>query len=80
MFTDLDTVTFLEIGDVRRGKTANTWMSQRPDHKKRKILHRTMNMSTEFRKAIGDYLPTAQASVDHFHILQRCNQTLTSVS
>ncbi|WPR64415.1 ISL3 family transposase [Glutamicibacter protophormiae] len=79
VFTDLDTGKILDIVDGRRGATVKRWLKARPRYWRQRVQFVAIDMSSEFRKAVRETLPTAKISVDHFHVIQRANLMITQV-
>ena len=69
------------LGQVE-GRTAATvidWLTARPADWRARVRHVAIDMCTVFKSAIRQALPHAQLVVDHFHIVQLANATLTEV-
>jgi transposase len=69
------------LGQVE-GRTAQTvvdWLMQRPPCWREQVRYVAIDMCTIFKSAIRTALPHAQLVVDHFHLVQRANQTVTEV-
>jgi transposase len=69
------------LGQVE-GRTAQTvvdWLAARPQTWRDQVRHVAIDMSTVFKSAVGQALPHAQLVVDHFHVVQLANQTVTEV-
>ena len=79
MFTDLDTGAVLDVVDGRRGTAVRWWLRQRPDTWRARVQIVAIDMSSEFRAAIRDVLPTARITADHWHVMTRANHMVTQV-
>ena len=79
-FVDLSSGQGL-LGQVE-GRTAATvvdWLQARPQAWREQVRHVAIDMCTVFKSAICSALPNAQLVVDHFHVVQLANATLTEV-
>jgi len=79
VFTDLDTGKILDIVDGRRGAAVRKWLKNRPRYWRQRVQVVSIDMSSEFRKAVLETLPKAKISVDHFHVIARTNLMITHV-
>ena len=79
MFTDLDTGAVLDVVDGRRGTAGRWWLRQRPDTWRARVQIVAIDMSSEFRAAIRDVLPTARITADHRHLMTHANHLVTQV-
>ncbi|GAA0202637.1 hypothetical protein GCM10009526_26590 [Glutamicibacter creatinolyticus] len=77
VFTDLDTGKILDIVDGRRGAAVRKWLKNRPQYWRQRVQVVSIDMSSEFRKAVLETLPKAKISVDHFHVIARTNLMIT---
>ncbi|MEV5766112.1 ISL3 family transposase [Micromonospora sp. NPDC052213] len=69
------------LGQVE-GRTAATvvdWLAARPKSWREQVRFVAIDMSTVFKSAIRHALPAAQLVVDHFHVIQLANATVTEV-
>jgi transposase len=69
------------LGQVE-GRTAQTvvdWLAARPQAWRERVRHVAIDMCTVFKSAIRQALPHTQLVVDHFHVVQLANATLTEV-
>lgn len=79
-FTDLSGGQGL-FGQVE-GRTAaavTAWLDARGEEWKRQVTHVAIDMCTIFKSAVTAALPHAVLVVDHFHIVQLANNTVTEV-
>jgi transposase len=69
------------LGQVegRNAQVVIDWLEQRPAQWRAEVRFVAIDMCTIFKSAIRAALPHAQLVVDHFHIVQLANQTLTEV-
>lgn len=79
VFTDLDTGNILDIVDGRRGAAVRKWLKNRPRYWRQRVQVVSIDMSSEFRKAVLETLPKAKISMDHFHVIARTNLMITHV-
>lgn len=64
------------------GRTAQTvvdWLTERPKSWREQVRFVAIDMSTVFKSAVRQALPHAQLVVDHFHVVQLANATVTEV-
>jgi len=69
------------LGQVE-GRTAAVvidWLGQRTQAWRDAVRHVAIDMCTIFKSAVRQALPHARLVVDHFHLVQLANQTLTEV-
>ncbi|MGI5215860.1 ISL3 family transposase [Plantactinospora sp. CA-290183] len=69
------------LGQVE-GRTAQVvadWLLARPRAWRDGVRHVAIDMCTIFKSAVGQVLPHAQLVVDHFHLVQLANATVTEV-
>ena len=69
------------LGQVE-GRTAQVvidWLDARPPTWRQQVRFVAIDMCTIFKSAVRRALPQAQLVVDHFHLIQLANQTLTEV-
>jgi transposase len=69
------------LGQVE-GRTAQTvidWLHARPADWRRRVRYVAIDMCTVFKSAIRRALPHAQLVIDHFHVVQLANATVTEV-
>jgi transposase len=69
------------LGQVE-GRTAQTvidWLNERDAAWRAQIRYVAIDMCTIFKSAVTQVLPHATLVVDHFHLVQLANQTLTEV-
>jgi transposase len=69
------------LGQVegRNAQVAIDWLHARPASWRAQVRYVAIDMCTIFKSAIRTALPHAQLVVDHFHLVQLANQTLTEV-
>nr|WP_281286770.1 transposase [Catellatospora sichuanensis] len=69
------------LGQVE-GRTAQVvadWLLARPKAWRKQVRFVAIDMCTVFKSAIRQALPHAQLVVDHFHVVQLANATVTGV-
>ena len=69
------------LGQVE-GRTAQVvadWLLARPRQWREQVRYVAIDMCTIFKSAVGRVLPHAQLVVDHFHLVQLANATVTEV-
>ncbi|MEV6817010.1 ISL3 family transposase, partial [Micromonospora sp. NPDC051296] len=69
------------LGQVE-GRTAQVvadWLLARPPQWRDQVRHVAIDMCTVFKSAVARVLPHAQLVVDHFHLVQLANATVTEV-
>lgn len=69
------------LGQVegRNAQVVIDWLVQRPAVWREGVRFVAIDMCTVFKSAVRSALPHAQLVVDHFHIVQLANQTLTEI-
>ena len=55
------------------------WLDARGEEWKRQVTHVAIDMCAVFKSAVTAALPHAVLVVDHFHIVQLANNTLTEI-
>jgi transposase len=69
------------LGQVegRNAQVVIDWLHARPATWRAQVRYVAIDMCTIFKSAIRTALPDAQLVVDHFHLVQLANQTLTEI-
>ncbi|MFD0823546.1 ISL3 family transposase, partial [Micromonospora zhanjiangensis] len=69
------------LGQVegRTAKVVADWLLARPPAWRDQVRYVAIDMCTVFKSAVGQVLPHAQLVVDHFHLVQLANATVTEV-
>ena len=63
----------------RRGTAVRWWLRARPEPWRARVQIVAIDMSSEFRAAIGEVLPKARIAADHWNVMTRANQMVTQV-
>lgn len=76
---DLDTGGVIDVVDGRSSASVAQWLAAKPKWWRRRVKVVAIDPSAPFRAAARYWLPKAEVSVDHFHLVQLANDMVTAV-
>ncbi|MDQ2850217.1 MAG: ISL3 family transposase [Actinomycetota bacterium] len=77
--TDLSTGRVIGIVDGRDSAAVQSWLKAQPRWWRHRVRVVAIDPSSSFRAAVRHWLPKAQVSVDHFHLVKLANDVVTQV-
>lgn len=78
-FVNLRTGQVIGIVDGRHSAAVTTWLNARSPAWRERVQVVAMDPSATYRSAVGTALPTADVSIDHWHLIRLANLMLTAV-